>query len=249
MSRRAGGSSRPPRAKRSRNLPSRRTYWGGGVVATATVVGTIAGVLQLFGAGEAGDPSTPPVSAEVEAFQRSVGEVCDEANDAARRTARRHPRVARALFRARSVSTIRTELLNEVQRRLSDLDDLTARLTALDVPGRLADTHRTAVRSWTRTTDRLRTYRDALSRASERRKLRLAVGSLNRAAHEREARAVNGQLRRLGGDHCDLRRRPPLPVIPKESIGVGDLSLPAPSRMPGPGTRPRPVPPPVPREG
>jgi hypothetical protein len=240
------------RREGSHRLSRQSAIWLGTL---STVVGLATGMFTLR------DQVFPRESgnarASLPAYQQAVGDICAELNKAERARARDARGMARRLRRAGTVIMQRNVLLDSARRGLARSSHQLALFEGLDVPGGLAERHRSTAAAWNRNAERIRGYTDRLDAAGSRRELLAAVAVLHsiRRPLARDGVTLDAGLENLGGGRCRLD--PPIvtPTItlPRAAQDVSPPKPTAPGRAPsgptptapsgtGPGTGPGPTP-------
>ena len=135
-----------------------------------------------------------------------VEQICTSLNRADSERAAATVELRLQLRHARTTDAQRDALLNTQRRLLAFSDYDLARLRSVDVPSRLAASHRIAVAAWSRNNQRIQTYVEGLATAATRADLLAAIDALmrSRQAIERDAVTVAAEMLRLGDGQCRL---------------------------------------------
>jgi hypothetical protein len=187
------------RAKRRKLVLLRPGVW---LATLSTTVGLATGMFTLRDAifpNESGR-----AEASVQDFQRSVGEICQDLNSAARVQARDTRRVGVLLRAASTTLAQRNVLLDGVRRSLARSNLQLSRLRGLEAPKPLAATHRATVTAWSRNVERVLSYAQRLDEVATRRQLGAAIKVLadDRPAIARDGITLHAGLMRLGVREC-----------------------------------------------
>jgi hypothetical protein len=144
--------------------------------------------------------------ADVNLYERSVGDVCTALNAAERARAANARRLAKRLRSARTNTAQRDALLDSTKAILARSEDGLARFEGLQVPGPRATRHRRTDAAWNRIVTQLRGYAHRLDIAAGRRGLLAAVQTLSnlRTSLARDAVVRSAGLIALGGPNCRL---------------------------------------------
>jgi hypothetical protein len=217
------------RAKRRNQVLLRPGVW---LATLSTVVGLATGMFTLRDAifpNESGR-----AEASVQDFQRSVGQICQELDSAARVQARDTRRVDVLLRKASTTLAQRNVLLDAVRRSLARSNHALSTLRGLEVPKRLTTMHRATVATWSGNVERVLSYSQRLDEAATRRQLGAAIKVLadDRPAIARDGITLHAGLLRLGGREC--RFDPPivsktitLPSLPGRAQPHSSVNAPA----------------------
>ena len=196
------------RAKRRREVLLRPGAW---LATLSTIVGLATGMFTLRDAIFPNESGT--AEASVHDFQRSVGQICQGLNSAARVQARETRRADVLLGKASTTLEQRNVLLDGVRRSLARSNHQLATLRGLEVPKPLTTMHRATVATWSGNVERIMSYSQRLDEAATRRQLGAAIKVLakDRPAIARDGIALRAGLMRLGGREC----RFDAPIVPK----------------------------------
>lgn len=209
----------------------------------STVVGLATGMFTLR------DEIFPNESGRAEAsvpdFQRSVGQICEGLNLAARVQARDTRRLGVLLGKASTTLAQRNLLLDSVRRSLARSNHQLSTLRGLAVPRPLTAMHRATVATWTGNAERVLSHAQRLDEATTRRQLEAAIRVLaeDRPAIARDGIAIHAGLMRLGGREC----RFDAPIVSKTITLPGGTGGGPSVNPPAVMDRSRAAPPPAPR--
>jgi hypothetical protein len=179
--------------------------------------------------------------ADVNVYERSVGDICDALNAAERARAKNARRLAERLRGAHTTTAQRDALLDSTKAILARSEDGLARFEGLDIPSARASRHRTTDAAWSSSLTQLRGYAERLDTVTSRRDLLAAVGTLSRMRTSLARNAVvrAAGLIALGGPNCRLD--PPivtptltLPGSTRTVTPTSGAAAPPPSGRPGP---------------
>ena len=180
-------------------------------------------------------------------FRSTVGDLCEDVDDADAARARAAKRLGPRLRRADSPLDQRDVLLDGVNRVIARSGNDLSKLRGLEAPATLAAQHEATADAWQRNLDRMRHYARMLDDAGTRGRLHRAVETLARfrAPIAADSVTVRAGLRRLGGDECDLDdpiavKPVTLPPRPAKAKKPPAVTTPDPSPAPAPAPAPPP---------
>jgi hypothetical protein len=187
------------RAKRRNQVLFRPGVW---LATLSTMVGVATGMFTLR--DEIFPNESGTAEASVPDFQRSVGQICEELNSAARVQARDTRRVGVLLRKASTTLAQRNVLLDSVRRSLARSNQQLSTLRGLEAPKSLTAMHRATVATWSGNVERVLSYAQRLDQAGTRRQLRAAINRLaeDRPAIARDGITLHAGMLRLAGREC-----------------------------------------------
>jgi hypothetical protein len=149
------------------------------------------------------------------AYEQSIGQVCDAANEAERERERNAARLAKRLKRARTTLDQRNAVLDSTNEILVSSQHRLASFKGLDAPSVLKTREGDTSAAWGRMVARLEVYAQRLDAVTNRRDLLAVVETLPsmRTGLGRDSVTRDAGLTQLGGGHCELDAPTVTPTI------------------------------------